>query len=94
MSERRRLFYKTIARWWGMVATEYDWGAPDTKELLEAEEILWSLKDRYEAGEIKLAEVKPVFDRWAGAHKKSMLASKEMVTATRQARREHAAPNS
>lgn len=88
MNERRKLFYATLGRWWQMAAMEgYDWGQPDTPETLQAEETLWESKELYENGEIKLSEVRPVFEAWVKTHQKLAQAANEVVDAMRTNRK-------
>lgn len=88
MNQRRKDFYKTLGRWWCLAAMEgYDWGQPDTPESLKAEESLWESKELYENGEIKLSEVRPVFETWVKTHRKLKAESEQLVTAMRTSRK-------
>jgi ribonuclease HI len=90
-SERRKLFYKTLGRWWQLAAMEgYDWSQPDTPETLQAEENLWESKELYENGDIKLSEVRPVFEAWVKTHRKLEAAQNQIVDAMRTERRREA----
>jgi hypothetical protein len=91
MNARRAEFYKTLGRWWQMAAMEgYDWGQPDTPETLQAEESLWESKELYENGEIKLSEVRPVFETWVKTHQKLKQETTEVLDAMRTQRRQEA----
>lgn len=68
----------------------YDWGQPDTSETLQAEETLWESKELYENGEIKLSEVRPVFETWVKTHRKLQAEQREVVDAMRTSRKAEA----
>lgn len=70
----------------------YDWSQPDTPETLKAEENLWESKELYENGEIKLSEVRPVFEAWVKTHQKLALVANELVDAMRTNRRRERQP--
>lgn len=91
MNERRKLFYKSLTRWWALAAIEgYDWGQPDTPEMLAAEESLWESKELYENGEIKLSDIRPVFETWVKTHRKLETELNQVVDAMRTNRRQEA----
>jgi len=91
MSQRRNDFYKALGRWWQMAAMEgYDWSQPDTAETLKAEESLWESKELYENGEIKLSEIRPVFETWVKTHRKLAKETSQVVDAMRTHRRQEA----
>lgn len=88
MNERSKLFYKSLGRWWALAALEnWDWGAIDSPETLKAEETLWESKELYENGEIKLSEVRPVFEAWVKTHKKLSQETNQVVDAMRTNRK-------
>lgn len=68
----------------------YDWSQPDTSEMCEAEDSLWESKELFENGDIKLSEVRPVFDTWVKTHRKLEAATSELTNAMRTARRREA----
>lgn len=88
MNPRRAEFYKALGRWWQLAAMEgYDWSQPDTPEMAQAEESLWESKELYENGEIKLSEIKPVFETWVKTHRRLAKANSETLDAMRTHRR-------
>lgn len=87
MTARSKLFYRTMYRWWVMVVNDFDWSTPDNAEMADAEDRLWTLKEGFEKGEIKLTEARPVFMEWAAAHKKARTEEREVVTAFRNSRK-------
>lgn len=91
MNKRRAMFYQQLGRWWQMAAMEgYDWGQPDTPETLQAEDSLWESKELYENGEIKLSEVRPVFETWVKTHRKLQTERRQVVDAMRTSRKAEA----
>lgn len=73
MNTRRAQFYQALKEWWINAAMEnYNWGLPETKESLDAEDSLWESKELFENGEIELMDVRPVFDTWVRTHQKIM----------------------
>jgi len=92
MNQRRKMFYQSLGRWWQMAAMEgYDWKLPDSEETIQAEETLWESKELYEHGDIKLSEVRPVFEAWVKTHRKLKASQGEIVDAMRTNRRQKAA---
>lgn len=88
MKPRTEQFYKKLGQWWQMaVPGGWDWGAVDSPETLKAEETLWESKELYENGEIKLSEVRPVFEAWVKTHKKLKQETNQVVDAMRTNRK-------
>lgn len=65
----------------------YDWGQRESAESIQAEEVLWESKELYENGEIKLSEVRPVFEAWVRTHRKRKQETGEVLNAMRTQRR-------